>query len=202
MIFQVELTHSQHSSVLTKVEVPDYDIVSEYENIVAKARKNAASRFVHYESFGNDSAYLDRLDQVSDEFAVVEISMVSDKPKVRYYVCGHYADDEGGVWADWVMASGDEEAHFIARFTMAKNTGMTPGDAHNFQIEMEDCEIFDCYPDPLTKEEAIEFVKQMARFTLPSDPDQPSQGSSDLEGDGIAFHSMIAKARELTKDMT
>lgn len=202
MIFQVELTHSHCGPVVTRVELETDDIVAKYEEIVTQARKNAASRFVHYESFGNDSAYLDRLDQVSDEFQILDVTVITDKPKVRYLVNGHYSDEEGGPWGDWVQAASEEEAGFYARFTMATNVGFSPGNAHDFQLEMEDCDIFDCYPDPLTKEEAIEFVKQMARFTLPSDPDQPSQGPSDLEGDGIAFHSMIAKARELTKDMT
>lgn len=174
MKIKVTLLHSRHGEAVTELDV-DFgadDLVSKYEDIVAQARKNVASRHVDYESFGNDSAYADRLDVVGDEFSIEDIEVISDAPRVRYHIYGHYSADDGGTWSDHVYARCDDEADFQGRFEMATLEGLSPGDVDSFQSTMEDIEIYDCWKEPISKQEAVTFINKVAELKLPDQMDQ------------------------------
>jgi len=174
MKIKVTLLHRDHGEAITELDVRfgADDIVSRYEDIVTQARKNVASRHVDYESFGNDSAYADRLDVVGDEFSIEDIEVISEAPRLRYHIYGHYSSDDGGTWSDHVYARCDDEADFQGRFQMACNEGQKPGNAHDFLLTMEESEIYDCYPEPITKDEAIGLVTKIAELQLPDQMDQ------------------------------
>ncbi len=161
MKFEVVLLHQTHGEVKTTVEQKADDIYTQYDDIIAKARKNAASRYVDYESFGSDSDYMERLDVVGDEFDPQEVTVVDDAPKARYRIYGHYSSDDGGTWCDYVFASSYEEAEFQGRWQMAVNEQGKPGDT-DFQVYLEDIEIYDNDRCPLTTDEAIEFIRRVA----------------------------------------
>lgn len=163
MKFNVKLEHKTHGIVDTVVDLPEVgenDSPHEsWEEIAAAAQKNAASRYVNFESFGNDSKYLDRLEEVGAEFEMVDALVDSDQPDKRWAVFAHYSSSDGGTWNEHVMAPTYEIAAFYARKTMAYNECGGKIDLMDFQITMDEIQIFDCYEEPVTKTEAIEELK-------------------------------------------
>lgn len=110
------------------IEVADYGRgnVSEFfqENlreIREDAAKAVASRFVDYDSFGSDSAYLDRLDRVADTFYLTDVSVPGVVTRA-YTMEGIYPGD-GGIWSDDEVGSCISEAEFRALWTMSINDG-------------------------------------------------------------------------------
>lgn len=181
MKVKVDLIHKTHGSVTTEVELPDMELVLAYEDIVHQARKNVASRFVDYESFGSDSAYAERLDEVGDEFVPEDIRIITDKPSLRYRVYGHYSTDDGGTWCDWVFGSTPDEAEFQAKWIMAVNESSNPGETADFAATMEDIEIYDCDLEPITKDEAVDLLNQLVGEWPQFDGDEDVNGGDMVE---------------------
>jgi hypothetical protein len=165
MKFGVKLEHKTHGIIETKVDLPDIaendSLHDQWEHIVSTAQKNAASRYVHFESFGNDSAYLERLEEVGCEFDVIAVLAESEQPDKRWAVFGHYSKDDGGTWSGHVEAPTYQIADFYARLAMAINEyeGQTDVDPVDFHITMDEIQIFDLYEEPVTKDEAIAELK-------------------------------------------
>jgi hypothetical protein len=173
--FVLDLSHPEHGTQETQVTIAaDGGFHMHYEDDIApQARKNVASRFVDYESFGSGSAYADRLEEVGDVFKITGIAFVDvpARPDIRFAVRGNYSTDEQGDWSDWIMASDKERAEFLARWTMAENERADPSSEHDFQITMEEIEIKECYPEPFTKDELAKFVGTIARMIPTEDGD-------------------------------
>ncbi len=134
------------------------DFIEVVREALDEARKNAAgAHLVDYGSFGNDSAYLDRIDAVAAEMRVVSVGMVGDK--VRYAVSGDYSQE--GDWADSVEAVTEAEAHFQARWTMALNEGATLAPFEDFLDRLYDIEITQCEPEPVSKDEYRDMLRAL-----------------------------------------
>jgi len=159
--------HAEHGELKTVVDVgSDDEFHYRYAEIAESARKKFASRFVDYESFGSDSEYMNRLDAVASEFTITGVESASEQQRVRYHIYGRYSDDEGGTWSDHVWAVDTAEADLIARQTMAENeyggeAGAGREDEASFQDTMEEIEIHDCYPEPVTKAEAVVMLSKL-----------------------------------------
>lgn len=133
-------------------------IVAALPQIVSEARKSAAARLIDFDSYDNDSAYLDALDRLSE--TLVPDTVIMAGPRERYGFLGHYSDGEG-VCEDSVDATCQAEAEFQAKWMMATNEGALTDDIENFACTMEGVEIEDCYPDPVTKDELIELLARV-----------------------------------------
>jgi hypothetical protein len=101
-------------------DLPDFfkDNLGDIRTWAAKA---VASRFVDYDSFGSDSAYLDRLDQVGELLYLSDVSVPNAEVR-PYDIEGIYPDD-GGIWADMEHGSCLGEAQFRGLWTMSVNNG-------------------------------------------------------------------------------
>lgn len=193
--FEFTLKHDEHGEIKTVVEIAATDdFESSYVEMVQQAQKNAASRYVDYESFGNDSVYSDRLDVVGAEFHVLDVQMVSDAPLLRYAIEAEYSTDEHGRWSDWVMARSEDDARFAAKWQMAQNEGGDPDNHDDFQTTMEDITINDCYLEPVTQAEALDYLGTMSRMTIPGDPDFSDESD---QSDSEALQAMVRKARDM-----
>lgn len=125
-----ELTREMLGEHEVIIEVDDYtrENVSEFfqENlreIRADAAKAVASRFVDYDSFGSDSAYLDRLDEVADTMYLADVRVPGVVTRA-YTMEGIYPGD-GGIWSDDEVACCVSEAEFRALWTMSINDGFS-----------------------------------------------------------------------------
>jgi hypothetical protein len=198
--FNVKLEHKTHGVVDTVVDLPEVgenDSPHEsWEEIVTAAQKNAASRYVDFESFGNDSKYLDRLEEVGAEFEMVDALVESDQPNKRWAVYGHYSNNDGGTWNDHVEAPTYEIAAFYARKTMAYNEyeGRTGVDQTDFQITMDEIQIFDCYEEPVTKDEAIGELKA-AYAAMQNFVDKCDRGEAKSVRTYAAFKALLGGSR-------
>lgn len=166
--FLVTLKHEQHGEQKTVVEHDAADSFHDHwEEICKAARKNIASRYVSYENFKSDSAYADRLEKFGhDKWIIQEIRLDSKQPLMRYFVGGRYPSREGGTWADHVFATTAEEAEFLARQIMAVNDygGKENADEvrdDDFQLTMEEIDIDDLYPEPVTRDEALKALHHL-----------------------------------------
>ncbi len=197
--FLIELRHAPSAPTeapeTTTVEIDATECFEDhYVEMVKKAQKNVASRHVDYESFGNDSAYLERIDQVAAEFLPLSATVVSDAPVVRYAVNGEYTTDEQGRWSDWVFATSPAEAEFAAKWTMAMNEDAKPWEPENFEGIMQDITISDCDPEPVTLDEAKAFMGTISRMVIPGDADF-NEGGDD--GDAEALQALVRQARDM-----
>ncbi|MBI1202635.1 MAG: hypothetical protein GC182_09010 [Rhodopseudomonas sp.] len=163
--FKCTTTHKDHGELTTTVEINrDNDFVPVYDEIADAAALDLASRYVDYESFGSDSDYSDRLDEVADEFTVIWLDLITDQPRQRYAIYGRYSNDESGTWSDHVEATNCDEAEFIARQTMADNERADRDDPDQFMLVMEEIEIEECYPEPVTKDEALALIAEYGKL--------------------------------------
>ena len=163
-VFEFQISHPDlDETVTTHVESKAYAgvdaMIEAVREASIEARKNVASRLVDYDSFGNDSAYLDRLDAVAEETLVVSVGL-KDAPTVRYAVEGDYSDG-GGDWSDWVEAANPTEAEFQAKWSMADNQGSDPKAFGDFLDTMDDIDITSVQPEPTTKDEYREALQKL-----------------------------------------
>jgi hypothetical protein len=112
----------------TVIDVDDYgpDDLPEYfienlEEFRSTAAKAVASRFVDYDSFGSDSAYLDRIDEIASTLYLSDVS-VPNAVRRAYDIEGIYCGD-GGIWGDVEYGSCLGEAKFAGLWTMSTNSG-------------------------------------------------------------------------------
>ncbi|MGY3581867.1 hypothetical protein ACVIGB_000062 [Bradyrhizobium sp. USDA 4341] len=132
------------------------NFVNVLETVINAARKDVASRYINYEATiaeAGDSAYLNRLDKLSEQFIPSAVDLVpesiglpADTERVRYFMNGIHPDD-GGSWSDWSSGIIPEEAVMHALWKMALNGKELPEDIElhvsnmigstikNFQIE-------------------------------------------------------------------
>lgn len=114
------------------------------------AARNVAAARTDYESYGSDSAYLDRLDAISECFYLDSVGVPGVKTR-QYSVEGIYPGD-GGMWGDDVEACCRDEAEFQGQWVMSVNAGyeldtyMEAGDSPTKAVEsltgqMEDQEM-------------------------------------------------------------
>jgi len=92
------------------------------ENLVdweRDARRALASRFVDFDLYDSDSAYLDELDRVSERFFTACVQVTGAKSR-DYTAEGIYPND-GGLWSDNVSGVNESEAKFQAAWAMAEN---------------------------------------------------------------------------------
>ena len=163
--FNCTLTHPTHGSLTTVVDHSTKDgLYFWYAEIAEAARRNLASRFVDYESFGSDSAYADRLDVVGAEFMPVMFTLETDQPRKRFSVLGQYSSDEQGTWSDHVEAVDREEAEFIARQIMADNERTNRADDTDFSTTLEEIDILECDEEPVTKDEALALLAEYGKL--------------------------------------
>lgn len=161
--FTLPNDNEEHTTI---VEIPGRvssvdKMIENAPEILRMARKNVASRFVHYEAFSNDSTYLDTLDKIADGLLVIH--MGKDGDVQRFLVEGSYSNyPEGGVWGDWVTAVDHEDALFQAKWQMADNEDEDPNeDFDSFLATMDEINVFDCAPDPVTKDELSDRLRDL-----------------------------------------
>jgi len=149
----------------------DYDayfvseMIEDVRECAGDALKRAAGTYlVHYDSFGSDSAYLDRVDEVVAEMTFKGVYIAGASK--RYAVSGIYSDG-GGDWYDWVEATDDAEAVFQAKWAMAENQGRDPAeDFDSFLNLMDDIQITSYAQEPVTKQEYQDALTALVREAL------------------------------------
>lgn len=145
-------------------------MVAALDDVLAEARKDAASRHIDYEatiSAVGDSGYLDHRDRLADQLIPAAVNLVpesigldADAPRVRYFVNGIHPDDGGG-WSDWVHGICSEEARFHALWEMALDGRQLPEDLDDHVGAMQDSTIDHCAPEPVTKSELAEAARDL-----------------------------------------
>lgn len=168
-------------------------LIAVARDVADTALKHAAGKYlVHYESFGNDSDYAERIDQVVAEMTLQ--SMFLDGESKRYSVGGIYSDG-GGDWMDWVYAIHDAEAVFQAKWTMAENQrgeAAPQGDEiENFFNTMEDINITYYQEEPVTKEEYKEAFRKLVEEAIAAGLSGPAidDAIAKLQSDGIELEA-------------
>jgi hypothetical protein len=150
----VETEVQQDELTRKSIKLPFDDWENWYPALVQIARKNAASRFVGYESVGNDWVYLDRLEEVGAEFTPLSMTLVSDAPQQRWSVLTIYRHGHSEAVGDHVVARSHREAEFQARWRTAKNEGADPANLEGFAEHMGSIKVEECQPEPVTKDMA------------------------------------------------
>lgn len=146
-----------HDRVMTDDEDDFIEVVRE---ALEDARKSVAgAHLVDYDSFGSDSAYLDRIDEVAREMEVVSVELTG-KP-VRYAVRGDYSQE--GDWADSMEGVTEAEARFQARWTMAENEGAVVNPFDEFLDRLADIDITECEPEPVSKDEYRDMLRALCQ---------------------------------------
>jgi len=165
------------------------DLLLEAKDAAVTALKRAAGNYlVDYDSFGNDSQYLNRIDEVVAEMTVLSITL-SGEPR-RYSVTGIYSD-EGGDWSDWVYAIHDAEAEFQAKWTMAENQGEGGGpsgeDIEDFIDTMDDIKITYFHEEPVTKDEYRDAFRKLVEEAIAAGHSGPAldDAIAKLQSDGV-----------------
>lgn len=69
---------------------------------------------------------------------------------------------DGKAFSGHVEAADKAEAGFAASWRMALDAGARPDDLPSFLRAMEDIEILECRPDPITREEAVDLLRRVA----------------------------------------
>lgn len=162
----------------TVIETDDYgpkDLPDFFKDNLAdfrlQASKAVASRSVDYDSFGSDSAYLDRIDQVAETLYLADVSIPNALTRA-YDMEGIYPGD-GGIWGDVEHGACQGEAEFRALWTMSVNDGFevdpeskTPDEAvASLQGFMEDQELTGmCQPLRPKAADAEELLKKLAEI--------------------------------------
>lgn len=120
-LHQVETTVSSDELEDVDFLPGDYDgFVEALREAALQVRKNVAGgHLVDYDSFGNDSAYLDRIDEVVEEITIVSAGLQG--PAIRYLAEGKYPGREGNLWSEHVEGVCEAEAIYQARDIMASN---------------------------------------------------------------------------------
>lgn len=151
-------------------DLPDF-FRDNLADIRSQAAKAVASRSVDYDSFGSDSAYLDRIDQVAETLYLSDVCIPN--AVVRAYDMEGIYPGEGGMWGDVEHGACQGEAEFRALWTMSVNDGFetdaeraTPDEAvTSLQGYMEDQELTGmCHPWRPKAEDAEEILKKLAEI--------------------------------------
>lgn len=133
-------------------------------DVVREARKNIASRFVEFEAYSNDSAYLDALDKVADGVEIVSIKekMPEGGELMRIYFEAEY--DSGGVFGEDAWGVNKEDAVFQGAWSMAVQNG-SDGKGENVQdlLDEMDVEVLMEYAKPVTEEELIALLGKLTK---------------------------------------
>lgn len=154
-------------------DLPDFfkDNLGDFRTWAAKA---VASRSVDYDSFGSDSAYLDRLDAIGETLYLSDVSIPN--AAVRAYDIEGIYPGEGGIWGDVEYGACQGEAEFRGLWTMSVNDGYdldddikdgtSPDDAvTGLQNYMEDQELTGmCMPRRPKAEDAEELLKKLVEI--------------------------------------
>ncbi len=200
---------AEHETVIDVEEygpsnLPDFfkDNLGDFRTWAAKA---VASRFVDYDSFGSDSAYLDRLDEVGQTLYLSDVSIPN--AAVRAYDIEGIYPGEGGIWGGVEYGACQGEAEFRGLWTMSVNDGYdldddikdgTSPDAAVTALQnyMEDQELTGmCMPRRPKAEDAEVLLKQLVELAR-------NGGEADLRQaviDGAA--DFIGKLHENIPDM-
>lgn len=129
----------------------DFDgFVEAMREAAEQVRKNVAGGYlVDYDSFGNDSAYLDRIDAVCEEMTIVSAGLKGTA--LRYLAEGKYPGREGNLWSEQVSGVCSAEALYQARDLMASNMKWT----EDFfkRLDMLDEIYVEVNPEPASKDE-------------------------------------------------
>jgi len=162
------------------------DMIEDVRECAGFARKRAAGTYlVDYDSFGSESAYLNRVDEVAEEMKVIGVYIAG--PSKRYAVSGIYSDG-GGSWHDWVEATDDAEAIFQAKWSMAENQGSDPAeDLDYFLNRMDDIEITSYGLEPVTKDEYKDAIRKLVEEAVAAGHSGPALDDAieKLKADGI-----------------
>jgi hypothetical protein len=199
---------AEHQTVIDVEEYGPSDLPEFFkDNLVdfrTWAAKAVASRSVDYDSFGSDSAYLDRLDQIGENLYLADVSVPNAVVR-SYDIEGIYPQD-GGIWGDVEYGSCLGEAEFRGLWTMSANSGYDLDDAirdeehphetaESLQSHMEDQELTGmCMPTRPKAAEAEVLLKQLAEIAR-------SGSEADLRRaviDGAA--DFIGKLHEVISD--
>lgn len=170
---QVEVEVERH-----KVERLDGEaMIDAAIDISIEARKKYAATLVDYDSFGSDSAYLDRIDKIADDRLTIG-SLTKAGEMTPFLVDGVYSDDQ--LWSDRIDGVDAEDAAFSARWIMAVNEGARPKEFESFLDTMLDQKVFSCRPDPVSFDDLLEMIRTHVS-TQPNAPDFVSSREALIE---------------------
>jgi len=162
------------------------DMIEDVRECAGFARRRAAGTYlVDYDSFGSESAYLNRVDEVVEEMKVTGVYIAG--PSKRYAVSGIYSDG-GGDWYDWVEATSDAEAVFQAKWSMAENQGSDPAEDFEYFLDaMDGIEITSYAPEPVTKDEYKDAIRKLVEEAVAAGHGGPAldEAIEKLKADGI-----------------
>jgi hypothetical protein len=141
------------------------------EDAVREARKTFATHYVDYDSYSNDSDYLDDLDRVAARFEVLRVCKAGN-PRT-YFVRASLADDpDGPHWSGHVSAVDEEDARFQAAWRAAKassgggelpDNGSTVAFDEFFEAMLE-YRIEICHLEAVRKDDALALVQDLSDF--------------------------------------
>ncbi|MNU39062.1 hypothetical protein D3C71_277490 [compost metagenome] len=208
-LFEVHpVTREKIAEHVTVIETDEYgpnDLPEFFKDNLADIRSQAAkavaSRSVDYDSFGSDSAYLDRIDQVAETLYLSDVSIPNALTRA-YDMEGIYPGD-GGLWGDVEHGACQGEAEFRALWTMSVNDGFeidpeseTPDEAvTSLQDFMEDQELTGmCQPLRPKAADAEELLKKLAEIARNGSEDDLRRAVVD----GAA--EFIGKLHEVVSD--
>lgn len=145
----------------------DYDgFVEAMREAALQVRKNVAGgHLVDYDSFGNDSAYLDRVDQVAEEMTIVSGGLRGQT--VRYMADGKYPGRDGNLWSDHVEGVCEAEALYQARDIMATNMGWDEDFLKRLD-KLDDIHV-EVLPEPVSKDEFKDALRALAIVAIEAD---------------------------------
>jgi hypothetical protein len=120
----------EHSVVIEVADFGSADLPEFFQNHLVEFRQEAAkavaASMIDYDSFGSDSAYLDRRDRIADTLYLYDLS-VPNTVQRQYDIEGIYPYD-GGIWGDTESGCCLGDAEFHGLWTMSINCGYDVSD--------------------------------------------------------------------------
>lgn len=98
-------------------------LLAQVAEAMRSANRAVSSRFVDYESFQGDSAYLERLDSVGEQMRFQKLSFAGSGETKKWSMEGHF-DDEEITHEEVIEAATEEEAKVIMAFNTVLLAGM------------------------------------------------------------------------------
>lgn len=171
--FVVEVKHPRTDDVhaiiveINPITAPELDlrdadaglegILELAEEVGRQARKDAASRYVNYDGFTNESDYSDALDNLADSMEIMSMGKAGNL--LRFVVDASFGEANGnGPFAEDVMAVDVSDAEFRTAWKMGISCGGKPAEFDDFLTTMGEIEIHASYLEPVSPDRVKELL--------------------------------------------
>lgn len=137
------------------------DLVNVLPEVLRQACVKAAARYVDYDTFDNDSNYLDFCDKLALDFQPVAVVPVLETERQRFRCNGIYLNSDGDGWTGLVHGATIGEAQFQAKWAMAIASAGDTRKYDDFASLMDGCAIDHVAPEPVTVEEMADAARAL-----------------------------------------